>query len=728
MHKNWAFKCLANFLFLFFILFRTNVFAKTGHEKNNEIKVEVNQQTGNYSISSNILHWRFSGTVGQAVSSLKETSGKDNYGIFHQVSFQWKADNHYIASIKYYQTRPIVLFSLNIPEGANHINLKFPDFTEFPKDLQKFSYANNVFAPHQFKLNNTSTPWLFFDNKDNAFILSPASDFIVSKMYGNGEDNIASGLNDNLANLPKNFSHQSLLVMEKGIANAWADWGDCLRNIYNRIRPANDADKLLKYYGYWTDNGADYYYNYDTTKGYANTLIDLTKRYQEEGIPLGYMQLDSWWYDKSVYDPDGHPTADHKNKNLPYGPWNRYGGTMSYTANKFLFPNGLTAFQNEIKLPFVVHARWIDPHSPYHQQYKISGYAAVDPAFWKNVANYLKDADVICYEQDWLNYIYDKSPAMATDLNIGNAFTDGMANSCKADGINLQYCMAEPRFFLQGVKYNNLTTIRTSDDRFEHRKWNAFIYNAQLAYSLGIWPWCDVFKSDEMGNMILANLSAGPVGTGDAIGKENKKNIMMTCREDGVLVKPDVTIIPFDQTYIDQANHLNKPMLAWTYTKQQSLQTDYVFCCTKKNAVDRIIRFKPATIGMQGRVVVYNPISKEAKKINAKEDFTAAIGDDDYTYFEIAPYTSTGIAFLGDQDKIVATGRQRIAKIVSSQKTMSVTVAFAPTEKTVTLHGFYEKPFRANKGKLSLDADQKYFTLTLSKGSSMKETVKLITD
>ncbi|HEU0228886.1 MAG TPA: hypothetical protein VFQ86_14200, partial [Arachidicoccus soli] len=327
MHKNWAFKCLANFLFLFFILFRTNVFAKTGHEKNNEIKVEVNQQTGNYSISSNILHWRFSGTVGQAVSSLKKTSGKDNYGIFHQISFQWKADNHYIASIKYYQTRPIVLFSLNIPEGANHINLKFPDFTEFPKDLQKFSYANNVFAPHQFKLNNTSTPWLFFDNKDNAFILSPASDFIVSKMYGNGEDNIASGLNDNLTNLPKNFSHQSLLIMEKGIANAWADWGDCLRNIYNRIRPANDADKLLKYYGYWTDNGADYYYNYDTTKGYANTLIDLTKRYQEEGIPLGYMQLDSWWYDKSVYDPDGHPTADHKNKNLPYGTWNRYGGT-----------------------------------------------------------------------------------------------------------------------------------------------------------------------------------------------------------------------------------------------------------------------------------------------------------------------------------------------------------------------------------------------------------------
>jgi hypothetical protein len=728
MRKNWMFQNPSRLLIPFLIVWSSNVFAKTVHTNKNDIKVEINQQTGNYTIASNALNWTFSGTVGQAINSLKETTGTDKNGEFHQVNFQWNADNHYTASIQYYQNQPVVLFSLHVPDGAKHIEAKFPDFTKFPKDLNKFSYGNDVFSPHQFKLNNTSTPWLFFDNEDNAFILSPASDFIVSKMVGNGEDTIASGLNDNLANLPKNFSHQSVLIMEKGIANAWTDWGNCLRNIYGRIRPANDADKMLKYYGYWTDNGADYYYNYDTTKGYASTLIDLTKTYKQEGIPLGYVQLDSWWYDKSIYDPDGNPTADHKNKNLPFGSWNRYGGTMSYTANKYLFPNGLAAFQDEIKLPFVVHARWIDPHSPYHQKYKISGYAAVDPAFWKSVAEYLKAANVFCYEQDWLNYIYDKSPAMSTDLNVGNAFTDGMANGFKAANINMQYCMAEPRFFLQGVKYNNLTTIRTSDDRFEQHKWSPFIYNAQLAYALGIWPWCDVFKSNEMGNMILANLSAGPVGTGDAMGKENKKNILMTCREDGVLIKPAITIIPFDQTYIDQANNLNKPVLAWTYTKHNSLQTDYVFSFTEKNASDRNIRFKPATIGMQGAVVVFNPITKEAKNINASEDFNVTIGKDNYAYFEIAAYTPSGIALLGDEDKIVATGKQRIAAVKTSPKTLAITVAFATTEKSVTLHGFYEKPFKASIGKLTLDAESKYFTLQLPKGSAAEETVKLTVD
>jgi len=143
--------------------------------------------------------------------------------------------------------------------------------------------------------------------------------------------------------------------------------------------PAQDSEPLLKSFGYWTDNGADYYYNYDLSKGYAPTLLDLRSRYKSEGIPLGYLQLDSWWYDKSTNDPDGKLGGTRKNSRLPMGAWNRYGGLMEYRADADLFPAGLPAFQTQLDLPLAVHNRWIDRTSPYHEKYKISGVAAIDP-------------------------------------------------------------------------------------------------------------------------------------------------------------------------------------------------------------------------------------------------------------------------------------------------------------------------------------------------------------
>src|SRR5690606_25804007 len=102
-------------------------------------------------------------------------------------------------------------------------------------------------------------------------------------------------------------------VMEQGIRKSWDTWGNTLRALYNRKRPASDSDPILKYFGYWTDNGADYYYNYDSTKGYAGTLLAVREHYRQKGIPLGYMQLDSWWYEKSNYNMDRNEGRGIKN-------------------------------------------------------------------------------------------------------------------------------------------------------------------------------------------------------------------------------------------------------------------------------------------------------------------------------------------------------------------------------------------------------------------------------
>ena len=710
-----AFTLFTNLL-LAFLLFSFSGFSSA----KNFISVEVDQQTGNYSITSNTLHWKFSGTIGQKLSQLKFSKGHDAIGNFQSIYFTWKNKNENAATIRWYDEKPVVIFSLSLPKGADNSIVSFPDFNSIPASLFHFSYRNDVFSAPEFSLTETSTPWLFFDKNKNACVISPTSDFIVSKMTGDGENRISSGLNEEIKNLPKGFTHSTIMIFDEGIQTAWNTWGNALRKLYNRVRPQNDADVVLKTFGYWTDNGADYYYNYDTTKGYENTLLDLRKVYQKENIPLGYMQLDSWWYEKSIYDPDGKPDADHKNKSLPKGEWNRYGGLLEYVADPFLFPNGLASFHKKLGLPLVTHNRWIDPQSPYHKKYKISGYAAVDPHFWNDIMSYLKTSGVVCYEQDWLNYIYNKSPQMLADINVGNEFTDGMAHAAKANGLNLQYCMAMPRFFLQGLKYNNLTTIRTSDDRFEPRKWMPFIFTSQFAFEMGVWPWSDVFKSSETGNMVVSVLSAGAVGTGDAIGKEDKKNIMLACRNDGVLVKPDVPLLPLDEDYLQIADNENKPLLASTFTKHGNITTHYLFAFSDKKTIGKDFNFRPSDLGITGKIVVYNPVNQEFKVMQSTETFSGSIPDKNYVYYILAPVTPTGIAFLGDENKIAATGKKRIAELSSSANNLTVKVLFARGEKEITLCGYSENPPLADKGKLSFDAATHLFKLILSSDGNEK--------
>ena len=691
-----------------------------------DINVRVDAKTGSYVVTSSSLNWTMSGSIGKTLSHLKREKGKDAIGEYTALSFQWESNNLYVGSIRWYAGSPVLLFSLTTPNGAvNQSTEAFPDFTRMPDSLYHFSYHNRIFPLAQYFLEETSTPWLFFNDKNDAAILSPASDFMVSLMTGDGTTHVRSGLNPEVQNLPPNFTHSSILVMSNGIRNTWDEWGIALRKMYNRKRPENDADVVLKYFGYWTDVGGDYYYNYDSTKGYDGTLLALREHYQKEGIPLGYMQLDSWWYQKSTNNVHNEPGAAKKKKEFPEGPWNRSGGLMEYKADTFLFPNGLAAFQKKLGLPLVTHNRWIDPASPYHNRFKISGIGAIDPGYWKEIMGYLKSSGVAVYEQDWINYIYTNNPEMKSDINVANAFTDHMAKAAQDAGINMQYCMGLPRYFMQGVKYNNLTTIRTAGDRFMPKRWMYFLFTSQLAYEMGIWPWSDVFKSSEMNNMIVSVLSAGAVGTGDMIGTENKANILMACRADGVLVKPDIPLLPLDQNYVQMARKEQRPVVAATHTLHGNIKTGYVFAFGDDTTRVNQFSFSLPDILMKGRSVVFNPLKHTVQLMETGERFSADLPKEKFALYIVAPITTSGIAFLGDAGKITATGKKRIARITNVEKGLQVKVLFAKGESSLTLQGYSEKSVKANKGKLSQDAATHLFTVVVP--HPVKGDVEMVT-
>jgi hypothetical protein len=145
-----------------------------------------------------------------------------------------------------------------------------------------------------------------------------------------------------------------------------------------------------------------------------------------------------------------------------------------------------------------------------------------------------------------------------------------------------------------------VTTIRTSGDRFGRDKWDEFLYDSRLASSLGLRPWSDVFMSDELDNLLLSTLSTGPVGLGDRIGSVNRENLLRAVRADGVIVKPDVALVPTDQAFVEDAQSLKRPMLASAYTDFGNLKALYVVAYA--HGRQKTVAFTPASLGLRARL------------------------------------------------------------------------------------------------------------------------------
>ena len=681
------------------------------------LTAQVDADTGVYRLTAREPAWTLAGSLGTHLQKVVTSPGRDRIGNYRQLAFAWQNGALPMSGqIRLYETKPVAQFSQTCGVATEMPPAAFPAFTTLPGALHIFSYGHHEFAPPRFVTNEISTPWMLFDDQAAAMVISPASHFMVASMQGDGRQEVASGFNPNLRNLPAGFTQQTLVAFGQGINRTWDLWGHALVDLQGSKRPASDADTVLKYLGYWTDNGAAYYYNYDFAKGYAGTLQALVESYRQEQIPIRYLQLDSWWYYKTTTGADGKPGKEKKSERLPAGEWNRYGGLLEYRAHTDLFPNGLDTFQKAVGLPLITHNRWIDAASPYHQQYQISGVAAVDPKWWDHIADYLKTSGIITYEQDWLDRIYTFSPGFSSEVETGEAFLDNMARACQEQGITVQYCMPYPCYFLQGSRYENLTTIRTSEDRFNTNKWNDFLYTSRLAASMGIWPWADVYMSTEVNNVLLSTLSAGPVGTGDAMGQENKANLFQAVRADGVIVKPDAAIVPLDRCYIADAEKQPAPLTASTYTDHAGIKTAYVFAFNRPKTPPDRVTFALAELGVNGPAYVYDYFSGLARRLDGGDKFSAPLARNAAVFYVVAPIGKSGIAFLGDKNKFIGTGKQRIESLREAAGKLEAGVSLAANEETVVLHGYAASAPKATVlagegGDVRYDPATGYFTV-----------------
>jgi hypothetical protein len=618
--------------------------------------------SGRFEIRAHAPDLTFGGDVGHPLTNVRDADGQDSLGSFHQVDFDWPARS---GSIRIYRATPIILFTTTYVTGGPNAD-PFPVLTTLPSLPYKLSYYDIPFSPYQLNTvdNASDSPWLIFDAAGSGFLISPAANFLNARLTLT-DATLSSGIEPAVATLPAGFSQQTILAVGRGPNALFDAWGSALTTLRGKTRPANDADLTLEKFGYWTDNGAAYYYHYEPSLGYPGTLLAVKREFDQRGIALGYLQLDSWWYPKG-----------------PNQRWDdKESGIFRYRAATDLFPDGLPAFQQQLGLPLVTHARWIDPKSPLRSEYRFSGNVMTDARYWAEVMSYLRTGGVVMYEQDWLG----AQAQPVYDLTAPRDFMGYMASAAAQHGMTLQYCMALPRHVLQSVAYDNVTTVRVSDDRFDRNRWDTFLYMSRLASALGVWPWADVFNSTERNNLLLATLSAGVVGIGDALGTADPANIRRVMRADAVLIKPDVPLVPTDQAILAEASGgATQPMVAWTYSNHDAGRDIYLFAYGRGDT-PQLASFTPANLGLPGASYVYDVWSDRGSPLAAGDTYAAMVSTG--SYFVVAPLGASGIAFLGDAGAFVSLGSKRISAL-TDDGSLHATVEFATGEQTVTLHGY----------------------------------------
>ncbi len=615
---------------------------------------------GSYRIIAAQSGWAFDGAVTGLVDSISVVNGADAVGPWQEIDIAYEPGR--ISSIRLYAGKAVVLFSTTYGQATANID-PFPRFTSYPQGLFTFSYAG--LWSYQFGALNSGSPWLFFDRQANAVLFSPAANFMTAVSQFGSENAIEGAIDGRIITLPAGFTHRAVLAFANGINTVFDLWGQTLTGLAGKNRTASDAITLLNRLSYWTDAGSAYYYQPQDGSQYVPTLLQIAPEFTRSSCPIGAMELDSWHY------PKGSPPA-----------WQNIGsGMATFRADPTLFPDGLAAFQQASGLSLVTHARWIDANSDLRDQYKMSGNVSIDPRYWADYANYLASSGVDVLEQDWLS-----GPAV-TDFNLTDpdAFLDNMASAMQQAGRHIVYCMPLWAHIMQSTKYDNVVAARVSNDTFSRAHWDEVIFNSRIASAVGLWPFADTIASRNIKDVLIATLTAGPLGSGDPLGANVPSNLGRAVRADGVIVKPDVPIVPTDSTFLAMSTSSAAPMLAYTYTNHGALQTTYVLAYERAPGAQGPISFSPAEFGITNPAYVYDYFRETGAVVESGGLFTGNI-DYDGSYFIVAPIGSSGIAFLGDSDKFVPCGKKRIEELSDDGGVLRVLVRFAGGEKTIALH------------------------------------------
>ena len=168
------------------------------------------------------------------------------------------------------------------------------------------------------------------------YLSSPFPNFFQSTWMpmNNKSYALGFGLINTIDQVPPGYVYKTVLVGGQNVTGTMATWGHLLRKFYNKPESFRRSDFSINYLGYYTDNGACYYYYTGPYANYEEAMLAVNEDSVENNIPYRYLQIDSWWYFKGDA-----------------------GGVKNWTAMPSIFPNGIEAVVEKTGWPIVAHNR-----------------------------------------------------------------------------------------------------------------------------------------------------------------------------------------------------------------------------------------------------------------------------------------------------------------------------------------------------------------------------------
>lgn len=520
---------------------------------------------------------------------------------------------------------------------------------------------------------------------------------------GRAEDGVRCGWHGDLERVRKGFSSDLAVWAGSDPRQLLDEWGQLLRTRHATRRPSRYTDDALGKLSYWTDNGAAYWYRTEAGHDVAATLRETLGRLEADGVPVHAVELDSWWY------PHQQTRPVKPGPELPEAV--PATGALRWEARDDVLPEGVAGLRRAIgSPPLILHGRHFSSASPYFAE----GGAWLDgdrghPCDGRLLERLIAQAaswGAIQYEQDWLVESFLGVRGLRAEPGRAREWQEGLDRAAAQHGMSLLWCMATPADFMQTVTLERVAAIRTSGD-YSYRippalNWAWFLLGNAFARALGLTAFKDVFLSDAKGEgwdgdphaeleALLAALSAGPVGIGDRVGCTDRELVLRTCREDGVLVKPDVPLAALGRCMRRHPFLADAPIFADTWSDHPAGRWRYVLALHASRSDDELpFELAPGEVGCDAACIAYDWRSGNFARLEPEEAFTGRLAPGEWQLRVLCPLLPGGIAVFGDVFRYACAGDRRL-EVRVTEDGVDVEVRGAAGE-SIDLRGWSASP------------------------------------
>jgi hypothetical protein len=530
----------------------------------------------------------------------------------------------------------------------------------------------------------TGWPLLLSRDDGRTLLVAPLNAF-HEQIIGLNTGTLRCGWHGDLEAVPAGFTSDLAVLAADGPRSALDAWGRMLLNRAGTIRPGRWPDALGSRPSYWTDNGSAYWYKTEPDLDVAGSIVAAVDDLRNNGVPIGAVQLDSWFYPHAELRPfntdewEVPPTA-----------------MVSWEERPDVLPDGIAGLRYRLgNPPLVAHIRHLSVDSAMASDapaWRDAPYAAPSsPAAYERWLDQCRTWGVETLEHDWLVEVFFGVRGMRAAPGRAAEWQEGIDAAARERGITLQWCMATPADFAQTTTLTQVTSVRTSGDHgyiaTAGQLWAWFCITNALAGSLGLMPFKDVFRADpEVAGQngepeaLLAALSTGPVGLGDRVGRMDPAIALRTCRADGLLVKPHTPIAAIDESLLSGPAFHSVPLVATCTSEHEAGTWTYVVAMHANPTDDPVtgeIRLSslpspPASgagfspIRPQAEqepidhVIAWNWRTRSAERLSRAATIPVSLGQGDWSFFVLAPLLPSGLAVVGDITKFATAGDARV--------------------------------------------------------------------